>query len=84
MLTSLARLLSLAQVWLTHSSSYSSNSSGPKTEMEIAHVEIPISNWLFRSDHIFNSPRSHPRSSKSDNNDNEQKPLTTIVKITAI
>jgi hypothetical protein len=24
--------------WFTHSSGYSSNSSGPKTEMEIAHV----------------------------------------------
>jgi hypothetical protein len=32
--------------WLTHSSRYSSNSSGPKTEMENAHVEIPTSNPL--------------------------------------
>jgi hypothetical protein len=35
--------------WLTHSSGYSSNSSGPKTEMVIAHVEIPISNSLFHN-----------------------------------
>jgi hypothetical protein len=28
---------------------YSSNSSGPKTEMENAHVEIPISNKLFHA-----------------------------------
>ncbi|PMD13264.1 hypothetical protein NA56DRAFT_712299 [Hyaloscypha hepaticicola] len=47
-LTSLAHLLTLAQVWLTHSSGYSSNCSGPKTEIEIAHVEIPISNFLFQ------------------------------------
>ena len=45
-LTSLAHLLSQAQGWLTHSSSYSSNCSGTNTEMEIAHVEIPISNYL--------------------------------------
>ena len=36
----------LAQVWLTHSSGYSSNGLGPKTEMENAHVEIPISNYV--------------------------------------
>jgi len=33
-LASLAHLLSLAQVWLTHSSSYNSNNPGLKTEME--------------------------------------------------
>ena len=33
--------------WLTHSSGYSSNSSGPKMEVEDAHVEIPTSNYLF-------------------------------------
>ena len=43
----LTSVLNLAQVWLTHGSGYSSNSSGPKTEMENAHVEIPISNYLF-------------------------------------
>ena len=53
-LTSLAHLLSLAQVWLTHNSGYSSNSLGPKTEMENAHVEIPISNYLFR--HLNSKP----------------------------
>ncbi len=45
----MAHLLSLAQVWLTHSSGYSSNCSGPKTEMENAHVEIPISIFLLHS-----------------------------------
>jgi hypothetical protein len=30
-------------------SGYSSNGSGPKTEMETAHVEIPISNELFHT-----------------------------------
>jgi hypothetical protein len=48
-LTSLAHLLSLGQVWLTHSSGYSSDCSGPKTEMENTHVEIPISNKLLQS-----------------------------------
>jgi hypothetical protein len=45
----LAHLLSLAQVWLTQGSGYSSNSSVPKTEMQNAHVEIPISNYLVYS-----------------------------------
>jgi len=51
-LTPLAHLLSLAQAWLTHSLGYSSNSSGLKTEMEIAHVEIPISNELLQFEHV--------------------------------
>jgi hypothetical protein len=48
-LTSLAHLLTPAQVWLTHSSGYSSNGSGPKTGMENVHVEIPISINLLHS-----------------------------------
>ena len=32
---------------LTNSSGYSGNCSGPRTEMESAHVEIPISNDLY-------------------------------------
>jgi len=35
--------------WLTHSSGYSSNSSGPKMEMENAHVEIPTSKCLLQA-----------------------------------
>jgi hypothetical protein len=34
---------------ITHSSGYSSNSSGSKTEMENARVEIPISNYLLQT-----------------------------------
>ena len=47
--------LACCSAWLTHSSGYSSHSSGLKTEMEIAHVEIPISNYLFllRASHGF-------------------------------
>lgn len=32
---------------LTHSLRYNSNCLGPKTEIEIAHIEIPISNFLY-------------------------------------
>lgn len=48
-LSSLAYLLNLAQDLLTHSSKYSSNSSSSKTEVEIAHIEIPISNYVYHS-----------------------------------
>jgi hypothetical protein len=45
---------------LTHSSGYSSNCSGPRTEMESAHVEIPISNYLFQAN-SKNSVSQHGR-----------------------
>ncbi|KAF8850560.1 HET-domain-containing protein [Acephala macrosclerotiorum] len=54
----IGHLLTLAQVCLIHSSGYSSNGSGPKTEMENAHVEIPISNYLFPSTNISVVPAS--------------------------
>jgi hypothetical protein len=59
-LTSLAHLLSLAQVWLIHSLGYSSNGSGPKKEIGNAYVEIPISNELLQaSDPLFHYKTLH-------------------------
>lgn len=67
--------LGLAQVWLTHSSSYSSNCSGLKTEMENTHVEIPISNYLFLNHHPFLKPIRIPLQPR--------KPLSKFLIITS-
>jgi hypothetical protein len=50
--------------WLTRGSGYSSNSSGLKTDMENAHVEIPTSNTLNRKLNIVISTIYHRRIKK--------------------